>query len=404
MKHRIGDLAIFGGTPDFKDPLHVGRPFIGSRSEFLNRVENALDRRWLTNDGPILQEFEATLASLVGAKHVVPVANGTLGLMLVAKALGLEGEIIMPSFTYVATAHAMQWQGVTPVFCDVDPHTHNLDPARVEALITPRTSAILGVHLWGRPCNIEALQRIADRHGLALLFDAAHAFNVAVDGRKIGSFGRAEVFSFHATKFINSLEGGAVATNDDGLAEQIRLLANFGFTGQDSIAQIGINAKMHEISAAMGLATLAHIDTITSINQDNHRSYARELSGIRGVRLLDFEDVESANNQYVVAEVCAEAFGLHRDQLVAALQAENVLARRYFTPGCHRVPPYEGSAGPLPVTERLCEEVISFPCGSEINRGDIIRIVDLVGFLSRHADAIVQQTGGARALSAGARD
>ena len=206
-KVAIEDLAIFGGPPEFSTPLHVGRPNIGDRQRLFERIEAALDRRWLTNDGPILREFEARLAEFIGVEHCVAVSSGMTALQLAIRAAGLTGEVIVPSFTFIGTPHALLWEGLTPVFCDVDPKTHNIDPARVAELITPRTSAILGVHLWGRPCDIKALQAIAEARGLQLLFDAAHAFGCSYKGAMLGGFGAAETFSFHATKFVEFSRG-----------------------------------------------------------------------------------------------------------------------------------------------------------------------------------------------------
>ena len=255
-KNRLEDLAVYGAPPAFNEKLHVGRPNIGDRAKLLERVNNILDNRWLTNNGPYVQEFEQRIADMIGVRHCVAMCNATVALEITIRALELSGEVIVPSFTFVATAHALQWQEMTPVFSDIDPKSHNLDPARVEQMITPRTSAIIGVHLWGRPCNVEALAEIAARRGLKLLFDAAHAFGCSYKGRMIGGFGDAEVFSFHATKIINSFEGGAVVTNNDVLANKIRLMRNFGFAGYDNVTRLGLNGKMTEVCAAMGLTSL----------------------------------------------------------------------------------------------------------------------------------------------------
>ena len=224
MKKIIDDLAIFGGTPAFEEVLHVGRPNIGDRESLFIRLNDLLDRKWLTNNGPYVREFEQSVADLIGVKHCIAMCNGTVALEIAIRALGLTGEVIIPSFTFVATAHALQWQEITPVFCDIAPHTHHLDPARIEAMITPRTTGIIGVHLWGQACDVEALTEIAHKHQLKLLFDAAHAFNCSYQGHLIGGFGDAEVFSFHATKFFNTFEGGAITTNNDELAAKIRLM------------------------------------------------------------------------------------------------------------------------------------------------------------------------------------
>src|SRR5258706_589116 len=240
----VDDLAIFGAAPAFTEMLHVGRPNVGNRQRLLDRIGGILDRRWLTNDGPLVQELEARLRSQLGVRHCVCVSSATVGLQIAAGALGLEGEVILPAFTFVATAHALRWVGLTPVFCDIDPDSHLIDPADVDRRITPRTASVLGVHVWGRPCPIETLSAITARHQLALLFDAAHAFGCSHRGSMMGGFGRCEVFSFHATKVFNTFEGGAITTNDDALAERLRQVRNFGFSGYDRVASLGTNGKM----------------------------------------------------------------------------------------------------------------------------------------------------------------
>src|SRR5438552_8694003 len=246
LKSGILDLAIFGGKRAFDAPLHVGRPNIGDRRALLKRINDLLDRSWLTNDGPLLQEFEDRICELAEVKYCVAVCNATIGLELVIKALGLSGEVILHSFTFIATAHALRWHGVTPVFCDIDPNTHNIDPLQVAELITELTSGIIGVHVWGRPCNVDALADLARRHNLKLLFDAAHAFGCSHTGRMIGGFGDAEIFSFHATKFVNTFEGGAIVTNDSELAAKLRLMRNFRFAGLDTVTSLGSNGQMNE--------------------------------------------------------------------------------------------------------------------------------------------------------------
>jgi dTDP-4-amino-4,6-dideoxygalactose transaminase len=243
LKERIDDLAAFGGPPEFAQKLHVGRPNVGDRDAFMRRVERILDARWFTNYGDCVQELEERLARYLGVRHCVTVCNATVGLEIVARALGFEGEVIVPSLTFVATAHALQWQQIRPVFCDIDPRTHCIDPDQVERLVTPRTTGIVGVHLWGRSCDVDGLQAVADRHGLGLMFDAAHAFGCTYKGRMIGGFGRAEVFSFHATKFFNTFEGGAITTDDDDLAARLRLMTNFGFAATTTSSTSGPTAR-----------------------------------------------------------------------------------------------------------------------------------------------------------------
>jgi dTDP-4-amino-4,6-dideoxygalactose transaminase len=360
------DLAIHGAAPAFAEPLHVGRPNMGDRAAFMRHVEDIFERRWLSNDGPLVQQFERRIADYLGVKHCVAMCNGTVALGIAIRALGLSGEVIVPSYTFVATAHALQWHGIRPVFADIDPATHTLDPHAVRRMITPRTSGILGVHLWGRPCAIEDLQALTDEHGLKLMFDAAHAFSCTHRGRRIGNFGACEVLSFHATKFFNAFEGGAIVTNDDALAQEARLMRNFGISGLDQVSQLGTNGKMIEIAAAMGLVNLDAIDQVVAANRANYRAYREVLAGIPGVRLLDYDEREHNNYQYVVMEVGPDC-PLPRDLLLETLRAENILARRYFWPGCHKMEPYRSLAPDaglmLPHSEAVAASVIVLPTG-----------------------------------------
>ena len=365
----------------FPETIHVGRPNIGDREAFLKLAGEMFDRRWLSNNGPLLQAFERRMADYVGVRHCIAMCNGTIALEIAIRALGLEGEVIVPSYTFVATAHALHWQGITPVFADIDPDTHNLDPDAVRRMITPRTTGIIGVHLWGRGAPVEALQHIADEHGLQLMFDAAHAFGCSYGGRMIGGFGRAEVLSFHATKFFNTFEGGAVVTNDDELAETMRLMRNFGFAGFDNVIHPGTNGKMIEICAAMGLVNLDYIDTVIEANRRHWLAYRDALAGIPGLRLMPYDEAERNNWQYVILEVDPDCRAT-RDEIVAELHRHNVLARKYFWPGCHRMKPYrdlQPHAGlVLPHTETVAARVIVMPTGTALETDDAARISDIV--------------------------
>jgi dTDP-4-amino-4,6-dideoxygalactose transaminase len=392
LKNRIGDLAVFDGTPAFDERLHVGHPNIGNRQRLLERINDLLDRKWLTNNGLYVQELEQRIADLLGVKHCVAMCNGTVALEIAIRATGLTGEVIVPSFTFVATVHALQWQEITPVFCDIDPDTYNIGPGQVERVVTPRTSGIIGVHLFGRPCDAEALSEIANRHNVKLIFDAAHAFACSHKGRMIGNFGDAEVFSFHATKFLNTFEGGAVVTNDDELAAKIRLMKNFGLAGYDNVICIGTNAKMSEVSAAMGLTGLESLDEFIAVNHRNYEEYKRQLAGIPGVQLMVYDETEESNYQCAVSEIDAVVTRVTRDQLIQILQAENILARRYFYPGCHRMEPYRSSfphAGLLlPETEKLVKRVLSLPTGTAVGTDEVDKICQIVRFVVDHGAEI----------------
>lgn len=381
------DLAIERGQPLFSEPLHVGRPNIGNEEALLGRIQQVLKRRWLTNQGPLVLEFEERLKFHLGVRHCIPICNATVALEIAIRAAELKGEVIVPSFTFVATAHALQWQEITPIFCDVAKGSHNLNPEQVERLITPRTSGIIGVHVWGKPCELQQLSSLADRRGIKLMYDASHAFGCSAEGKSIGNFGLCEVFSFHATKFLNSFEGGAIATNNDDLARKIRLMKNFGFSGVDQVTFVGTNGKMSEISAAMGLTSLESMGRFVGVNEQNYQLYQAGFEQVPAVRMVRFDESEQNNYQYIVIEVEPEA-GLTRDEVLQILTAENVLARRYFYPGCHRMEPYRSyfpHAGLLlPNTEELCERVLVLPTGTAVSHHDIQQICAVIRTALEH--------------------
>jgi dTDP-4-amino-4,6-dideoxygalactose transaminase len=344
----------------YADKVHVGRPNLGDRAYFLAKLESVLDSKWLTNNGACVRELEDQISHWLGVRHCILVCNATIGLEIAIRALDLDGEVIVPSMTFVASAHALQWQRIKPVFCDIEEDAHLIDVQRIEELITPSTTGIMGVHLWGRVCDVERLSALAERHHLALLFDAAHAFGCSKGGRMVGGFGRAEVFSFHATKFFNTFEGGAITTNDDELAKRLRLMVNFGFAGFDNVVHIGTNGKMNEVCAAMGLASMRSLDDVVEINR--RTTHTPALRDIGGLRFLKYSANERSNFQYVVAEYQPPPGCLTRDELIEVLWAENIIARRYFYPGCHRMEPYRSLypevGSRLPVTESVADRLL----------------------------------------------
>jgi dTDP-4-amino-4,6-dideoxygalactose transaminase len=395
------ELAIFSGQVAFTRPLHVGRPNIGDRSALLDRINGALDRRWLTNDGELVQEFEAKVAEITGARACVAVVNATVGLELVARALGLSGEVILPGWTFIGTAHALSWVGLTPVFADVDPATHNLDADAVDRAVTPLTTAILGVHLWGRPCDADRLADTAARHGLPLIFDAAHAFGCSYQSGPVGGLGTASVFSFHATKVVSAGEGGAITTNDASLATRLRRMRNFGFYDYDAVTELGTNAKMNELSAAMGLTSLESLDGFIDINRRNYAAYERALGGIPGIQLLSYADGDRHNYHYIVLELTESGNAISRDDLVAVLHAENVLARRYFYPGCHRMEPYRQARVTLLHTEALSERVVVLPTGTSISTEEIETICSIIRVAIKNSEAVTERLRATRATARG---
>jgi dTDP-4-amino-4,6-dideoxygalactose transaminase len=394
-KETAKDLAIFGAAPAFAKPLHVGTPNIGRTEKFLERVQDLMQRRWLTNDGPYVKEFEKRIAMLLGVKHCAVMCNATIALEIAIRALDLKGEVIVPSFTFIATAHSLQWQEITPVFADVDARTHTLDPASVERMITPRTSGIIGVHVWGRTCEIDALSDIARGHNLRLMFDAAHAFGCSHRGTMVGNFGDCEVLSFHATKFLNTFEGGAIVTNNSELDAKVRLMKNFGFAGYDNVIYLGTNGKMNEISAAMGVTGLESMAEFVATNRRNYHQYLQELANVPGVSLLRYDESERCNYQYVVVEVDAEAASITRDRLLQVLHNENVLARRYFFPGCHRMQPYR-SFFPhanllLPQTERVASRVLVLPTGTAVGQEQVAGVCRVIRLAIANAEEVNAQ-------------
>jgi dTDP-4-amino-4,6-dideoxygalactose transaminase len=355
---------------------------VGDRERLFVRLNDMLDRRWFSNDGPLVREFEAKVASIAQTKHCVAMCNATVALEIAIRALEMTGEVIVPSYTFIATANALQWQEITPVFADIDPATCTMDPRSVERVISSKTSGILGVHLWGRACDTEALEGIGREYGLKVMYDAAHALACSRNGRMVGGFGECEVFSFHATKFINSFEGGAVVTNNGDLGSRLRLMRNFGFSGYDKTSHLGVNGKMTEVCAAMGLTSLEALDEILEVNKANYEAYERCLAGMQGVSLFRHDKQESNNYQYIVLEIDPEVAPLNRDEVVEVFHAENVLARKYFWPGCHRMEPYrrlQPNAGLLlPNTEEVASRVCLLPTGQAVDASMIEGMAEIL--------------------------
>jgi len=394
MKKNIDELAIFGGKPTFTESLYVGRPNIGNKEKLLQRIGDILDGRWLTNSGPCVAEFEQKIAKLIGVKYCIAICNATVALEIAIRALDMKGEVIVPSFTFIATAHALQWQGITPVFCDIEPQSCIIDPEKIESMITKKTSGIIAVDLWGNTCHIDRITEIARKHNLPLLFDAAHSFMCSYKGRMVGGFGNAEVFSFHATKFFNTFEGGAIVTNDDELQKKIRLMKNFGFSGinYDEVIYVGTNGKMNEASAAMGLTGLESLQYFIDTNHRNYKAYQEGLRDIHGLELLAFPEAEKRNYHYVIIRIDEENTKISRDQILDLLHAEKVIARRYFYPGCHQMEPYRSLTPQayihLPETEKMAKRVLALPTGTAVSVDDIAKICQLIKFAVEHQDAI----------------
>lgn len=354
-------------------PLHVGQLNLPEEEAFRSAFQGIFDRRFFANHGPLEQQLDAALADYLGVRHAVSMVNGTAALAILLRALDLQGEVILPSFTFPATAQALVWAGLKPVFSDVDPETQAISAGIVEGLIGPHTSAVLGVHVWGRACDPEGLAALADRRGLTLLFDAAHAMGCSYRGKRIGGFGRAEMFSFHATKILNGAEGGCITTNDDDLAVRLRAMRSFHDVVPPVPGLLRMNAKISEAQAAMTLLGLDQLPQLIEANRRRYRLYRRELAGIPGLTFVDHAASEESNFQFVVVAVAGGTAGLSRDALLQVLAEDRILARRYFHPGVHRIAPFRDAAPPeLPVTDSLCDSLLQLPSGQAITDQDVL--------------------------------
>ncbi len=373
-----GAAELRGGF--LSDPVRVTRPFLPPLDEMLPLLREMWESRILTNEGPFHQRFEAALSTLFGGKPVSLVANGTLALSIALEAAGIEGEVVTTPYSFVASSHAVRMSGLTPVFADIRPDTLNLDPAAVEAAITPRTSAILAVHVYGTPCDVDALAAIARRHGLALIYDAAHAFGVRLHGESIAAWGDFSTFSFHATKAFNTFEGGAVVTGAEGKA-RVDKLRNFGIVDELHVDSVGGNAKMNEFCAALGLLQLEHFETVRAELARIDRLYRTLLTDVPGVHLLPVREGVEPNHAYFPLLV-GPGFRTDRDGLYEALKAEGVHARRYFYPLLSNMPMYRdiASAVPknLPVANDAAARVLCLPIYAGLDEATQRRIVAIV--------------------------
>ncbi|MFQ3244430.1 MAG: dTDP-4-amino-4,6-dideoxygalactose transaminase [Arenicella sp.] len=396
-KRSLPELAVFGGTATFNHPRCVNTPNFGEEEVLHKHVSAIVQRRWFTNDGPLVQQLEEELETYLQVKHCVVACNGTAAMAMAIIALGLKGEVILPSFSFISTAHLLSLHGLVPVFCDIDPVSWNTDPEHCEKLITENTSAIIATHLWGRACDIHALQELADKRNINLLFDAAHAFGSEYQGKKIGNFGDAEVFSFHATKVFHTSEGGAITTNDPDLAQRLKAVRNFGFSGYDQVDGIGMNAKMPEICAAMGLTNLKSLQKFYNRNEKNYYAYREGLKNIPGVYLQEYNPITDKNFQYIVVDIDEKETGINRDDIVTILHVENVIARRYFYPGCHQSAPYQkkklDKIHALPFTEDINQRVLLLPNGSDISELQVDNVCDLLHFIIINAADITHALG-----------
>jgi dTDP-4-amino-4,6-dideoxygalactose transaminase len=369
-------------TYRFPEPVFVTRPLLPELGAYVERLQGIWDRRWLTNHGQEHETLAARLREHLRVSHLELFTNGALALFLGLRALDVRGEVITTPFTFPATPHALDWCNLVPVFADIDPVTMNVDPAAVEACITSRTSAILAVHVYGTPCDVVALEALGRKHSLKVIYDAAHAFGVEIGGRPIGTFGDLSMFSFHATKLFNTAEGGALVFSDPALGERLRLLRNFGIRDEHTVECSGINAKMSELQAALGLCVLEVMDAERAARSQLVATYRRRLANVRGISCQpDPVDVRSSY-QYFVIRIDSALWPGGRDALHARLKLSNVITRKYFYPLCSTYDCYRhlpsAQPGRLPVAERVADEVLSLPLTSAIGEADVDIICDLI--------------------------
>ncbi|WP_142825936.1 DegT/DnrJ/EryC1/StrS family aminotransferase [Planococcus soli] len=366
----------------FEQPIYVTRPLLPDIEDVTERLKTVWDSRQLTNFGKQHDELSRQLKTYLEVGHISMFSNGTLALLLGLKALKLTGEVITTPFTFPATVQALDWNNLTPVFCDIDPMTFNIDADKIEALITEKTSAILAVHVFGNPCEVEKIQTIADKHGLKVIYDGAHAFGSKINGVPISSFGDMTMFSFHATKLFNTIEGGALTYSDPALGRQLDLLKNFGIASAEEVVLSGLNAKMNEVQAGVGLEVLKVIEEERHKRHAVKKAYEEHLAEIQGIRVLTVLDGQSSSYQYFVIEIDEAVFGRSRNAVHKELQKYNVFARKYFYPLCSDFDWYSElpSARPehLPHAQQAVQQVLAMPYYGDLPISSVAEICGII--------------------------
>lgn len=362
-------------------PIYVTQPQLPPLEEFIPYLEQIWKNKWLTNNGPFHQQFEKTLCVYLGVEHLSLFANGTLALVTALQTLRITGEVITTPYSFVATAHSLFWNGIKPVFVDIDPITCNLNPDKIEAAITPQTTAILPVHCYGNPCEVERIQKIADLYGLKVIYDAAHAFAVRYQGESLLKHGDLSILSFHATKVFNTFEGGAIISPDVKTKQRIDYLKNFGFADEVTVVAPGINGKMSEINAAFGLLQLQHIDSALAMRKTIDSRYREQLKNVSGIRLADGMSGLETNHSYFPIMV-EPTYPLTRDALYQKLREKDIYARRYFYPLISDMPMYRGlpSANPgnLPNAQSVADKVICLPIYPDLEISKVDMVCEII--------------------------
>ena len=362
--------------------ITVTQPALPPLEEFIPYLQKIWDNKWLTNNGPFHQDFESEIARYLGVEHISVFSNGTLALITALQALRITGEVITTPYSFVATTHSLWWNNIKPVFVDIEDKYLNIDPKKVEAAITPNTTAIMPVHVYGNPCQVEEIQRIADIYGLKVIYDAAHAFGVKKNGQSILNWGDMSILSFHATKVFNSFEGGAIICRDERTKKRIDLLKNFGIADEVTVIEPGINAKMNEVQAAFGLLQLKHVDKYISQRKELGELYCKLLKNIEGIRMIIPEESTDYTYPYLPILIDTEKFGKSRDNVYFELQKHNIVGRRYFYPLISDFPIYRGlpsaTADNLPISTKVAKEVLCLPIYPDLSFEDINHICKII--------------------------
>jgi dTDP-4-amino-4,6-dideoxygalactose transaminase len=363
-------------------PLKVTVPYLPPLDEVYHSLEEIWSNKWITNNGPFHQEFEKKLADFLGVKYLSLFNNGTLALITALQTLRISGEVITTPYSFVATTHALHWNGIKPVFCDIEPHNMNINPEKVISAITPRTTAILPVHVYGHPCDVETLQKIADTYGLKIIYDAAHAFNVKYKNESVLEYGDLSVLSFHGTKIFTTFEGGAIICHDEKTKRRIDFLKNFGFADETTVVAPGINAKMNEFQAALGLLQLKYIEKVIEERKSLIMLYRNLLKDLTGVRYIIEDENVTYNFAYFPVFIDELKFGKKRDDLYDYLKSCNIYGRRYFYPLISHFPSYRGlesaEPGNLPVAEKMTRQVICLPVFPGMTKQNVEYVVEMI--------------------------
>ncbi|MFC0470059.1 DegT/DnrJ/EryC1/StrS family aminotransferase [Halalkalibacter kiskunsagensis] len=368
-------------NPLFKKPVYVSKPLLPPLKDYFNRLQSIWDSEWLTNNGEQHQEFEKRLADYLEVPYVSLFSNGTTALTVAYKSLHLTGEVITTPFTFPATPYSLSWIGLKPVFCDIDLKTMNIDANRIESLITKETSAILGVHVFGVPCEVKKIESIAKKYNLKVIYDAAHAFGVKVNGKPIGSFGDISMMSLHATKLFHTAEGGALLFKSEESKKRADLIKNFGIETEDLVSEVGINGKMSELQAALGLTVLEQVKGELKRRETLTKVYRNLLRGIKGIEFIEEIEGVQLNHQYFPIRINEKVFGRSRDYVYSKLRENNVYARRYFYPLCSNFPFYkksDSSRSELKAAETVSEQTLILPLYGELTEKDIDMICNII--------------------------